>query len=128
MDHVVALPLIIKLNLLLRSQGVMYQHAKRDVHIFSEPRSQLKVNQRGLYPILNNTISLLTLTPYLTGATAGPPRTPPLNYPGHQNPRSVQSRISVHPQQPEAVTPSPAPVVLDSHFGYPLASADGVVF
>lgn len=76
----------------------MYQNAKRDVHIFSEPRSRLKVNRRG------------------------PPRTAPLNYP--RTPEKAPNSIGVCPQQPGVVTPSPAPVVLDSHLRYPLASAD----
>ena len=137
MDRVGARQLIIKLNLTMRSvlslrfQGAMYRHAKRDVHIFSEPRSQLKVNQYGVYsPSL--TIPSLCLpsllgTPYLTGAITGPPRKAPLNY--HQTPERAQNRIGVYPQQLGAVIPSPTPVILDtSHFRYPLASADGVVF
>ncbi|KAH9063945.1 hypothetical protein EDB87DRAFT_84509 [Lactarius vividus] len=81
------------------SQSAMYRHAKRDVHIFSESWSPLKVNPRAV-----------------------PPRKPPLNYP--QTPVRAQNRIGVYPQQLEAVIPSPPPVILDSRPRHPSASAN----
>lgn len=86
----------------------MYQHTKRDIHIFSEPRNQLKVTQRDAYfPSLR------------------PPRRP---HPTTINlPERGKNRIGVYPQQPQAVIPLPDPVILDTHFGYSLASADATI-
>ena len=106
----------------------MYQHTKRDIHIFSEPRNQLEVTQRDAY-IPSSSIHRFTFlhfprTANLTDAMtlAGSPRKAPPNY--HHLPERGKSRIGVYPQQPEAVNPLPDPVILDTH----LASADGVEF
>lgn len=79
----------------------MYQHTKRDIHIFSEPRNQLEVTQRDAY-----------------FPSSRSPRKAPPNY--HHLPERGKSRIGVYPQQAEAVNPLPDPVILDTH----LASAD----
>ncbi|KAN0132913.1 hypothetical protein V8E53_009278 [Lactarius tabidus] len=52
----------------------------------------------------------------------GPPRKAPPNY--HHSPERGKSTIGVYPQHPQAVIPLPDPAILDTHFGYPLASAD----
>ncbi|KAH9033438.1 hypothetical protein EDB84DRAFT_1561661 [Lactarius hengduanensis] len=68
-------------------------------------------------------LSLLE-TPYLTDSTtlAVPSRKAPFNY--HQTPVKAQNGIGVYPQQPGAVVPSPAPVIVDSRPRHPFASAN----
>lgn len=109
----------------------MYQHTKRDIHIFSEPRNQLKVTQRDAYFSSSLSTSLfyfplLLKTLNFTDAMilVGPLRkTPPKH---HHSSERGKSKIGPYPQQPEAVILLPEPVILDEH---PLASADdGVEF
>ena len=109
----------------------MYQHTKRDIHIFSEPRNQLKVTQRDAYFSSSLSTSLfyfplLLKTLNFTDAMilVGPLRkTPPKH---HLSSERGKSKIGPYPQQPEAVILLPEPVILDEH---PLASADdGVEF
>lgn len=112
----------------------MYQHTKRDIHIFSEPRNQLTATQRNAYfppslSIPSFYFPSLLKTPNLadTMTLAGPPRKAPHNH--HHSPERGKNRIGLDPQQPVAVTLLlPDPVILDTHPGYPLTSTDGVEF
>lgn len=103
----------------------MYQHTKRDVHNFSEPRNQWRANQCGAYfhPEVDHLhLSSLLKTRYLTGAVTGPPRKAPPNY--HHFSERGKSRIGVYPRQSEVVIPPPDSAILDTR----LASSNGVVF
>jgi hypothetical protein len=87
---------------------------------------------RSIFPIIKYITTLLSFTslktPNLTDAMilVGPPRRP---HPTTINPpERGKNRIGVYPQQPQAVIPLPDPVILDTHFGYSLASADGEEF